>query len=447
MGLPPTLLPRMKASARPLADVRVHGLQRRSGDRIGRPWVVRWKVEGRSHSRSFRVRPEAERFRTGLFIAQQDGEEFDPATGEPVSWAPQPDEARLHEWARTWLAEQWDEWAPRTRVSMIEALVRFIPLAVPADAPAPPPGLRSHLKAWLPPGGVVTDEACAAWLDARVLPLGRLTRAVLAEVDRGLGLRDDGTPFSPSVSARLRKIARGCTRRAVDLEILPTDPWPPPPRGRAQRKSARSKRSVSIRSLPDPSMMARIIESIPNGQPASLTYRTMTAVAYYAGLRPSEVIALRASALDLPSDGWGRVHVTEAETGEDEPGEPKTGAREVPIPPQLVEILRRWVDEKNLTADAFLFRTRHDNPPALSNWWRALRRATDKAGAPSMRIYDCRHAAATTWLRAGVPLGEVAKRMGHSVETLVSTYVGALDTDESLANTRITEVLAGAGTS
>lgn len=25
-----------------------------------------------------------------------------------------------------------------------------------------------------------------------------------------------------------------------------------------------------------------------------------------------------------------------------------------------------------------------------------------------MRIYDCRHAAATTWLRAGMPLGEVA---------------------------------------
>jgi len=59
-----------------------------------------------------------------------------------------------------------------------------------------------------------------------------------------------------------------------------------------------------------------------------------------------------------------------------------------------------------------------------------------------MRIYDCRHAAATTWLRAGVPLGEVAKRMGHSVETLVSTYVGALDTDEELANTRITAALS-----
>ena len=61
-----------------------------------------------------------------------------------------------------------------------------------------------------------------------------------------------------------------------------------------------------------------------------------------------------------------------------------------------------------------------------------------------MRVYDCRHAAATTWLRAGVPLGEVAKRMGHSVETLVSTYVGALEGDETIANDRIAAALAPA---
>ena len=51
-----------------------------------------------------------------------------------------------------------------------------------------------------------------------------------------------------------------------------------------------------------------------------------------------------------------------------------------------------------------------------------------------MRVYDCRHACATAWLRAGVPLGEIARRLGHSVETLVSSYVGALDGDDLAAN-------------
>jgi integrase len=113
----------------------------------------------------------------------------------------------------------------------------------------------------------------------------------------------------------------------------------------------------------------------------------------------------------------------------------------VPIPRQLVEVLRGWVDQHGFAGDDLLFRTRTDRRPTASNWSRALQRALRETGCPSLRIYDCRHAAATTWLRAGVPLGEVAKRMGHSVETLVSTYVGALAGDETLANERIDATL------
>lgn len=89
-----------------------------------------------------------------------------------------------------------------------------------------------------------------------------------------------------------------------------------------------------------------------------------------------------------------------------------------------------------------MFRTRGGQRPAPSNWGRAWKRAQRAVGLEPLRLYDCRHAAATTWLRAGVPLGDVARRMGHSVETLVSTYVGALDGDEEIANARIDAVLA-----
>ena len=34
-------------------------------------------------------------------------------------------------------------------------------------------------------------------------------------------------------------------------------------------------------------------------------------------------------------------------------------------------------------------------------------------------------------------LGETARRLGHSVETLVSTYVGALDDEQHIANQRL----------
>ncbi len=204
----------------------------------------------------------------------------------------------------------------------------------------------------------------------------------------------------------------------------------------------RAKRMVDLRKLPGPATMAKALDAMVSHQPASRTYRVMTAVAYYAGLRPSEVIMLRPSALELPEAGWGRIDVTEADISFDEPGEPKTGARSVPIPPVLVEILAEFIDENEFGADDLLFRTRTGRRPTASNWARCWQRALRSIEHPRLRVYDCRHAAATTWLRAGVPLGEVARRLGHSVEVLVSTYVGAIDGDEELANARIEAILA-----
>lgn len=95
-------------------------------------------------------------------------------------WLPLPDEVRAHEWARRWLAEQWNEWAPRTRTSANEALTRLVPLLVTPTAPSPPAKLRRHLMAWLRPDGADVDDEAAAWLDRWSLQLGQLARPVLA---------------------------------------------------------------------------------------------------------------------------------------------------------------------------------------------------------------------------------------------------------------------------
>jgi integrase len=173
------------------------------------------------------------------------------------------------------------------------------------------------------------------------------------------------------------------------------------------RKVGRTKRCVDVRALPSPAAMAEAIDAIVTQQPASKTYRVMTAVAYFAGSRPSEVVMLRVRSAELPTEGWGRLDVTEADISFDEPGEPKTGPRSVPIPPVLVAMLREWVHQNDLTSgDQLLFRTRNDTRPSGSNWARAWHRALESVGQKPLRVYDCRHAAATTWLRAGMPLAE-----------------------------------------
>lgn len=163
--------------------------------------------------------------------------------------------------------------------------------------------------------------------------------------------------------------------------------------GRSQRKAARVKKAAAVRSLPDPETMTRAIDAIASHQPASRTYQVMTAVAYYAGLRPAEGVMLRATALRLPAKGWGRIDVTEADVAFDEPGEPKTGPRSVPIPRVLVELLRDWLDERGLHGDDLLLRTRSGARPTSSKWSRALQRGLRAIEHSSMRIYDCRHAA------------------------------------------------------
>lgn len=417
------------------------GVQRRStSDRHQRPWIVRWAIDGRQRSRAFRTKAEAERYRSVLINAQRIGEVFDVATGEPLSWLPAADDVKAHTWARRWLAEQWPEWQPRTRTSAVEALARFVPLLATPVA-APPAQLRAHLLVSLPPGPVDVDDPCEQWLERSCLALGQLSREVLADVEHRLVQGVGGRPLAASTAGRYRKTAKACLRRAVELEVLPFDPWPPSPRGRVQRKAVRSRRDVDVRRLPDPQTMARAIAAIASHQPGSLVYQVMTAVAYYAGLRPSEVVMLRPRALHLPAKGWGRVDVNEADVAFDESGEPKIGPRSVPIPPQLVVILCRWLDEHDFADDELIFRTRTGKRPTASNWARAWQRALRQIDQPPLRVYDCRHAAATTWLKAGVPLGDVARRMGHSVETLVSSYVGALAGDEELANQRIESIL------
>ncbi len=424
-------------------EVQVYSIQdRRSSDRVKRPWVVRWSVDGRQRSKSFHTRSEADRFRSLLMNAVQRGERFDEVTGDPSSWQPSLSDTNVCDWARRWLGEQWVEWQPRTRNSAVESLAKLVIIAADVKVGRSEADLRRYLKSALRPDADGREDRWEKWLAEHSLMLSTIDRETTAEIDRELGLRLDGQPLSATTANRTRIVARACIIAAVNSGAISGDPWPPRSRTRARRKVARRRRSVDPRRLPDPPTMAQAIDAIASHQPGSQTYRVMTAVAYYAGLRPSEVVMIRRGSLDLPADGWGRLHVTEADISFDEPGEPKTGPRDVPIPPVLVEMLTKWVAEQGVVDDAqLLFRTRTGSRPSQSNWVRSWHRALAAVGLPPLRVYDCRHAAATTWLRSGVPLGETARRLGHSVETLVSTYVGALQDDEAIGNAKIENFL------
>jgi hypothetical protein len=136
---------------------------------------------------------------------------------------------------------------------------------------------------------------------------------------RLLSLKLDGTPLAAATSNRYRTNCHDCVLAAVDADALPADPWPRRSRKHSSRKIARCKRAVDVRRLPAPETMSGKYR-----HPGSQTYQVMTATAYYAGLRPSEVIMLQLRSLTLPTSGWGRIDITETDIAWDEPGEPKT---------------------------------------------------------------------------------------------------------------------------
>ena len=103
--------------------------------------------------------------------------------------------------------------------------------------------------------------------------------------------------------------------------------------------------------------------------------------------------------------------------------------RKVPIPPELVELLRTHIQTFGTAPDGRLFRSENGTPIQQSTWWqvwqkvRAASLTPDQLASPLMkRPYDLRHSGVTSRLNSGVPAAEVAQWAGHSVEMLMRIY-------------------------
>jgi integrase len=123
--------------------------------------------------------------------------------------------------------------------------------------------------------------------------------------------------------------------------------------------------------------------------------------------------------------------------------------RPVPIPPQLVRILRRHIETHGVATDGRLFRTSHGRPfsaSAINGVWnqaRLLAFTPTQALSPLARTpYDLRHAAVSLWLNAGVSAPEVAERAGHSVEVLLTVYAKCIYGQQDISNKRIEAALS-----
>ncbi|MFC8720123.1 hypothetical protein [Kitasatospora sp. NPDC057198] len=123
--------------------------------------------------------------------------------------------------------------------------------------------------------------------------------------------------------------------------------------------------------------------------------------------------------------------------------------RPVPIPPELVAILRTHIETYGTAADGRLFRTSRDGMVQESGYGVVWKRARAEVLSPAdcetplgKRPYDLRHAGVSLALNSGVDPTEVARRAGHSVVVLLRVYAKCLHGTESYSNALISQGLA-----
>jgi integrase len=184
---------------------------------------------------------------------------------------------------------------------------------------------------------------------------------------------------------------------------------------------------------------------------------------YYAALRPSEAVMLREGDLHLPKKGWGRIDLaasasragtawTDHGTARQERGlkhRAEHETRTIPIPPELVRLLRAHIKRYGTAPDGRIFQTARGGILQDSGYNEVWGEARKTALTPAQyrsplgrRPYDLRHAAVSLWLNSGVPATEVARRAGHGVAVLLKIYAHCIDGQANAANQRITDALS-----
>ncbi len=460
-------------------DVRFWKIETRSGTKRT-TYRVHWFVAGEHFTESFPIKALADAFRSQLMAAATKGEAFGTETGRPISHARASTDVSFLDHSREYVAAAWNDVAAKSRVSILETLVRVLPV-VTRDLPGEPDpavlrkALWKQLNQGQHAGPPDPDETRAIkWLEKASRPVSALKdESVICDVLDALATNLDGSRSAPDYFSRRRRalhraLAYAIRKKRLDVNPLGKanlpDSWSPPDA---------PDDAVDPRSVGTPELIAAMLIACSYiGRTQGPRFVAFFGCMYYAMMRPSEVAALTEDACYLPETGWGHLLLADASPAAGKAftddgqvhehrglkgrnkGRPNTTTRgrrptrRVPIPPELVALLREHIKRHGVGPDGRLFRSEHGNPLQPSTWWRVWQKTRELSLTPAQaaspllqRPYDLRHSGVTWRLNSGVPPTEVAAWAGHSVEVLMRTYAKCMTGMEDIWITRMNDAL------
>ncbi|MFD0435590.1 tyrosine-type recombinase/integrase [Streptomyces chartreusis] len=427
-----------------------------------KPYQLRWKVGARPHSESFLTLGLADSRRAQLITAAREGEPFDVDSGLPKSMVDKKRDISWYEHARKYIAMKWDDSPGNTRRTLAEAMATVTPAFV-KDTKGMPDArvVRRALYSWAFNKNRWDEEVPADvvkvldWFGRKSLPMSALSdRLAVKAALSALSKKLDGTTAAAGTISRKRAIFYNSLEFAVDAELLTDNPldrikWTAP---------EQVVEEVDPECVPNPAQAATLLAAVRDQSKRGRRLAAFFGCMYYAAARPAEVIGLRLGDCDLPRRGWGLLRLRETRprsgTAWTDSGQahekkglkhrPRKAVRRVPIPPELVALLRWHLTAYGTATDGRVFQTMRGGliqDTGYGEVWAEARvralTASEFESVLAKRPYDLRHAAVSTWLSSGVEPQLVAERAGHSVAVLFRVYAKFLKDGDEAANAKI----------
>ena len=150
-------------------------------------------------------------------------------------------------------------------------------------------------------------------------------------------------------------------------------------------------------------------------------------VLFWSGMRKGEALGLRIGDINTHNN---HINVIRSWNGENITTVKNTSSeRSIGVPQHVIDILQEQINELNnkysdLKDDDFLFPGRYiSTPMSPAGVNRTLKRVSDLANLPNIRVHYFRHSHASMLINEGVSLYIVSRHLGHSdIQTTANIY-------------------------
>ena len=423
--------------------VHIFRVQKRDG--AVRPYIVKWRVEGRDKSNAFYTKREAEDRKRKLERAKEDGLIFSSSTGLPLEWSL--GKLTFAEVVTEMSKRKLKGWEARTATSFGDAISASVAFLVqpkfrnqyPRDIKMKVAQEYIAVNKGTPSTPTTEQQAVIDYYSKYSLRLSELDSNIIENLLEYLGTKLDGSTASNAYYRRRHQALNQVLEYAYKKKYLIENPLI-----RAVYKLETDEVEVLVDDVLDPDqcrqitakMLARTSKYDPN---LPLAISTFVSISWLAGLRPSEVAGLRAMDIKLGKTSY--INVRQAAVSVKKSATPnresyvekgikgrKSGQkRVVPINQELEKIIRPYVT--NLGQKDFLFTEPTKRTPfpqgykkkpistdLVASWFEEAR------PSKNFTLYDLRHTNATILIYSGYNVIEVAKRLGHSPAVCLKYY-------------------------